>query len=183
MNDDYRSIFGASIDAALAKSDMRAAAIAHLHELTSGLAGAIESRTDGAVTAGVFYTKNPNLARLHKMARAASRLLSADDGLAIGEDREDSENSFAVVAYRPGDQANQKVLWTLELNDAGYPITVVGPALEQQVTCFAESDLLDYFKESASTALVGRKVLALRDEAVSAASALATQPGADEQDS
>lgn len=164
MND-----FDDAITQSMQASDRHAEALRFVGDVMREYAAAVAGRTDSLVKVELasreelrFFTLPENLGKVFERHRRE-----------LGDDTEDRMMRFRALASAPGDS---RILWELELDDLGFPVTLHGPEKGQTTVCYEPADLRTALVNAARSGLVGRKIAALHAKAVAAQRAAAENP-------
>ena len=120
-------------------------------------------QTGGAVEIVLVNEEDAQTA-IHKFNDAMTEL-AAHSGARrrrLGGDSEDRQSRQFVLARSKQDPTASRILWEVEIDHDGFPVTVRGPEEGHAVSCWTDDDLRERFVAAAGSGLVGRKIAALK---------------------
>lgn len=131
--------------------------------LTNQLAQSVAKQTGGAVEIVLVNEEDAQTA-IHKFNDAMTEL-AAHSGARrrrLGGDSEDRQSRQFMLARSKHDPTASRILWEVEIDHDGFPVTVRGPEEGHAVSCWTDDDLRERFVAAAGSGLVGRKIAALK---------------------
>lgn len=155
--------FDDAIAQALERGQRHDEALNLVKGLTNQLAQSVAKQTGGAVEIVLVNEEDAQTA-IHKFNDAMTEL-AAHSGARrrrLGGDSEDRQSRQFVLARSKQDPTASRILWEVEIDHDGFPVTVRGPEEGHAVSCWTDDDLRERFVAAAGSGLVGRKIAALK---------------------
>ncbi|RZO61314.1 MAG: hypothetical protein EVA89_12105 [Sandaracinaceae bacterium] len=155
--------FDDAIAQALERGQRHDEALNLVKDLTNQLAQSVAKQTGGAVEIVLVNEEDAQTA-IHKFNDAMTEL-AAHSGARrrrLGGDSEDRQSRQFVLARSKQDPTASRILWEVEIDHDGFPVTVRGPEEGHAVSCWTDDDLRERFVAAAGSGLVGRKIAALK---------------------
>ncbi len=155
--------FDDAIAQALERGQRHDEALNLVKDLTNQLAQSVAKQTGGAVEIVLVNEEDAQTA-IHKFNDAMTEL-AAHSGARrrrLGGDSEGRQSRQFVLARSKQDPTASRILWEVEIDHDGFPVTVRGPEEGHAVSCWTDDDLRERFVAAAGSGLVGRKIAALK---------------------